>query len=474
MLGPSAPAGPSGKPERRLGFHAQRPLHFGLDDELPTEPVAGTNYFAAVARQQATPLISLGATVTAAVPLSPEARCGSGSTAEACDPPGGGAAAFDWKVASASGDWSWLGQLAGSMVTGPKQRTLRDGTALPAFTGGWGFYTRAGKVGGAPLRARVDVEWASPTLELNQTGFLSTQNFARAQAFAGYVSTGRKGLVSELYVFAGTAHSLSTEGRSTYRGGGVWLTVETVLESFDFVGCSLNGEAPRYDIREVGKTGVPMGRHGGIFLSCYFDTDGTRPLQFSGGLAAGGHLPLGVFQAQAGYGGEVTGRLRPHPRLQTELTIGLDYTPHGPRFVEQLAEQLFRFGSLESHYFSATLRQQLVLTPRLTLQAWAQLFTDATYTGLYFNGASSGRALKAQDLVPVQAPESFGRSSALNLNVVLRWEYRLGSTLYAVYARSQQGGAASSARGLAGLAPDRLFSGPATDSVLVKWSWWWG
>ena len=55
--------------------------------------------------------------------------------------------------------------------------------------------------------------------------------------------------------------------------------------------------------------------------------------------------------------------------------------------------------------------------------------------------------------------------------MVLRWEYRLGSTLYAVYSRSQQNfpypGRADTSLSLRGLG-----QGPATDTVMVKWSYY--
>ena len=97
------------------------------------------------------------------------------------------------------------------------------------------------------------------------------------------------------------------------------------------------------------------------------------------------------------------------------------------------------------------------------------------YSLTFFDASSSGRrAINPVDLQPVTAPEQLERSSALNFNVVLRWEYRLGSTLYAVYARSQQGAPTQTVKGFEALSPDNLFAGPATDSILIKWSYWWG
>jgi hypothetical protein len=63
---------------------------------------------------------------------------------------------------------------------------------------------------------------------------------------------------------------------------------------------------------------------------------------------------------------------------------------------------------------------------------------------------------------------------ALNLNLVLVWEYRLGSTLSFVVTRSQQGlPPADGELAPATLVPERLLPGPATDAVLVKWNYFW-
>ncbi len=471
VTGPWRPLPANGKKSRAFGYHGERPLHFGLEAEVPDDPVTTTNYFAGVVRQQATKRAAFGITVASALPLS--SGCGP---ERACDPGGGNAAGFDWKVSTDSGDWQWYGQVEGSMVTGPAERTLRDGTRLKAFDGGWGFYSRAGKLGGEPWRVRLDVEWASPTLELNQTGYLQNQNFGRANGSVGIVQTGKPGFFAERYYFLGTAHNVSTDGRNVYRGGGIFVNLETVTSTFDFVGLSLDYEFPRYDIREIGRTGIPFGRGGGFYADVYFESDSNRPLMLFGDVAYGWHTPIGqAYRGNSGFGGTVTARVRVHPRFATELTVAIDYTPHGPRYVETLTDDLFRFGNLNSRYMSLTLRQQVVLTPRLTVQAYAQLYTDATHTAEFFDAASPDRApIRLSDLRPATADEQIERSSALNVNLVVRWEYRLGSTLYAVYARSQAGAPPQTVRGLEALAPENLFSGPATDSFLVKWSYWWG
>ena len=127
-----------------------------------------------------------------------------------------------------------------------------------------------------------------------------------------------------------------------------------------------------------------------------------------------------------------------------------------------------------------TLRQQVVLTPRLTLQGYAQLFTSY---GRYrsFSVADGGDTrIGFGDLtrVPGATPATFAiddpdfRDVGLNVNVVMRWEYRAGSTLFLVYSRSQ-GEPGDGVEEPRSLRPQALAHGPTTDTFLVKWTYFW-
>jgi hypothetical protein len=118
-----------------------------------------------------------------------------------------------------------------------------------------------------------------------------------------------------------------------------------------------------------------------------------------------------------------------------------------------------------------------VISPRLTLQGYAQLFTAYGEYGPFYEGSSdTGRApLRLDALAPVEREDvdSF-YDVALNVNVVLRWEYRLGSTLFFVYSRSQAGAPTpDGVRPPATVLPRGLLSGPANDAVMLKWSYYW-
>ena len=66
------------------------------------------------------------------------------------------------------------------------------------------------------------------------------------------------------------------------------------------------------------------------------------------------------------------------------------------------------------------------------------------------------------------------QDAALNINVVFRWEYRLGSTIYFVYSRSQIPTVPLS--GFippATLDPHAFGHGGTSDVFLLKFSSWW-
>ena len=215
---------------------------------------------------------------------------------------------------------------------------------------------------------------------------------------------------------------------------------------------------------------------------------------------------------QTGWGTLLTLFIRPWPWWETQLIGQLDFKPQGARFIDcttsspgttPVAElcqgngfddhtrNTFLFGVEDAKDLSLTLRQTFVFTPRLTLQIYAQLFSAGGHFGqLYQAQGASGDRIHIADLQPVSTrPADIDdpnfHDAALNLNVVLRWEYRLGSTLFLVYSRSQgvlgltkerdpiTGEIIHQQAPTSGLVPLRLGPGPAVDTFQVKWSYFW-
>jgi hypothetical protein len=481
VAGNSAVGSTEVNPDRRLQYSWVRPFHLSPKDSLPSLNPVTENYFVAVAEKSVGRNSMVGGAFSAATPFGP--RCSEEQTAlsdaerpPACDARGGNAAALNWNLRAGNSEWVMLGQASASQsVAGSPSRTLKDGTVLKPGDLGYGAYFTAGRIGGEPLRYLARYEFASAKLDLNATGFQPNQNLHSARSSLAYVRPTGFGSLHFFQSTLSASKSWSSDRRLVDRGLNFSLDTNAVLSGFHTVGCGLSYDDPQFDIREISTTGIPFERQPSGVFSVYGQSDSNRLLSFGGGAGFGWRPRPKLGSARVGYGGNAHLVLRPQPRLETQLETTLDYTPHGPRYVDGLGGDQFLFGRLDSGYLSFTLRQQLVLSPKLTLQAYAQLFTAYGQYGPFFVARSEGRPIRLADLTLTEygSDPSFHKSN-LNLNLVLRWEYRLGSTLFLVYTRSQSElPVPSGAPTAATLWPRSLGAGLTSEVFLIKWSYWW-
>jgi hypothetical protein len=344
---------------------------------------------------------------------------------------------------------------------------------------GFGAYAALRRQGGEPWRFDLLYEYESPKLDLNASGFLKTQNQQALRAWLRFV---RPSLTGTFLAFDLTLLGealFTTDDRGLARGRAVLLRAHARHESYTDFGCTAGVRDPVWDVREISESGLAYRRPPWTFLECFVSTDYSRPFALDLWASGGWFLESGPVPRQPIVAGEAAAQWRPHPRLETRLTLRLERTHYPAEWVADKAlagSPVHLFADLDSPVFSVILRQLVVLTPRLTFQLYAQLFTDWGRYGGWYRGTDVAGKVRTEDLVPLpgQDPVPAFQRTALNLNAVLRWEYRLGSTLYAVYTRSQRNPAWDPASGAfppATLAPQ--WGGPTVDTFMVKWSYWW-
>jgi hypothetical protein len=138
---------------------------------------------------------------------------------------------------------------------------------------------------------------------------------------------------------------------------------------------------------------------------------------------------------------------------------------------------VFDFGRQRALGVGATLRSTWTFTPELSLQAYAQVFAASVRYQDFQAAPATDLVVTLDQLVPAGAPAKSPDSveGTLNTSVVLRWEWRLGSTLYVVYSHAQaNAGALVPGDGAAGLPVRSTLHAPAADTLLVKLSMWIG
>jgi hypothetical protein len=230
-----------------------------------------------------------------------------------------------------------------------------------------------------------------------------------------------------------------------------------------------------FDDRELGN-GIALERPSLAGADARVESDPTRQLAFTARLRpvlAG--TPGGSFLGEAGL------TVRALPQLDLELRQGFTRSRGETRYAgtEWLTNE-YMMGTLDAGSMSTMLRATYSFSPRLTLQAYAQLFLAyghytefRTYTAA--PEQTSGIAYLGDlrpSTRPYQNPDF--ESAALNVNAVFRWEWQPGSVLYLVYTRSQVPNVALGPDDVAALDIGALRRAAVADNVFLKLSYWLG
>ena len=380
---------------------------------------------------------------------------------------------------SESGDYVAGGQLIESLIEGGPPRQLMDGTALPDGTeirsgdhaaGGW---LRLAKEGGKRFIWSAEYTGAGRKLDFNDVGFQVRQNLHELKTSLGY-----RTLEAGRYT-VDTTSALEIDVRRSLSGLDLGQTVELNtrwrLRRFWAVFLAADAGGARFDDREIGD-GAALER--GQWIGGKFEvfSDPRRKVALS--------LANQTQFISDGFSTSVQATLLMHliPQLEIELLPQVTYTSGEPRFAWRAVSDgvsPYIFGNLLAKSAGGTLRASYTFTPTLTLQTYAQLFLASLhYTNLGTLPRQSGSQIRLVDLAnqsaaPAGTVADF-EEAALNVNVVLRWEYHLGSTLFLVYSRSQIPNVALGPGDVGQLRPSAVLRGAAVDVFLVKLSYWWG
>jgi hypothetical protein len=250
---------------------------------------------------------------------------------------------------------------------------------------------------------------------------------------------------------------------------------------------------PAVDDRELGD-GTPLAQRGAVRVSADVSTDTRQSIIAS--FSASQQLSEGLLERKTAIGADL--KFRPHPALEAGMSVtyendgGAIRRIRGATGVPEMggdasaeldprdstrAWRLYLLAPQYAQSVSAVLRGTAALGPHLSVQAFAQLFTEGVAYGdplrvLVAPGRSTvgldglSRAGSAdQPTWPDQ------RDADLSLNLVLRWEWRTGSNLYLAYAHQTAGSTSPNDHRLNLFGEASTLTGPAAtrgDAVMLK------
>ena len=387
--------------------------------------------------------------------------------------------------------WTLTAQAVGSRRTHLQPEVLRDGTAIGASSSGWGAAGRIAKSGGW-LIGSLTTDYLTPRFDTNDLGFMPRANLFRTQALLQAREVHPNSLFQRAELTF-TFREIRTSSLDLLLERDGSIETYLLLNSFWDLGAGYVPAAPFFDDRELGD-GTPLERQANGLIFLYLDTDTRKPPQL--GLYFNQQRSWPRFERQTSAGGTAT--FRPLPALEGTLGVAYNETAGTLRQIREATAlpgpgvdsavlldkggataqpREYLLAAQQTRSISTTLRATWAFTPRLTLQAYTQLFIAGIAYGTPFRAiAGPGRQLVRLDaLAPARpedrAPAAGDRSAALDLNLILRWEWRTGSTLYLVYAHQANNDLLPQRPGLDLGAELAALSGPSAirgDALLLK------
>jgi Domain of unknown function (DUF5916) len=381
-------------------------------------------------------------------------------------------AALDARWRSPSAVYVVGGQLVTSMLARGPSRLQPDGIAVRPGQPSFGGTINAVKQGGAHWLATMVTALSGRQLDYNDLGYLERKNDSFTYADLTYRT------LNPWWHTTDTGSTVAVSHRQTLDGirleDHIRLSTFATFRNFWSASFAAYYHAPHFDDRETGD-GTALERAGLGGAEIWMGSDSRRLL--TGALwAQAQRLVDGVqLQASASLG------LRPSSRVDLELSPSVLYADGEPRFIEKgPANGFYYFGKLRASNVGVTARATVGLRPTLTFQFYGQLFlaTKRFLAPSQFRVAAGAfrTEVHISQLQPIASwtvPDT--QQAVLNLNAVLRWEYRLGSTIYLVYTRAQSPALTLMSGQVPRLDPRALTGNRgSTDALMLKASFWWG
>ena len=341
------------------------------------------------------------------------------------------------------------------LIYDPSRRALNGYGGSAMFT----------KIGGERVRFTTNVGVKSPGFEINDVGFMqradqrSMSNWIQVR----YEKPKQKYLRSFRYNLNQWA-AWNYDGDRLFSGFNV--NAHAMFSNNWATGTGGNINPQPFDDRATrGGPGVYGNARRSIWA--YVESD-ERPA-----------VSIGVFTFNATDGKgtnfhEVSPSVSYRPSSFLKVTGGLRFSRNHDesQWVEATDDGRYVFGRLHQQTVGLTARLNYTVTPALSIQLYAEPFVSAgDYSNFkeLVNGRSKSYEGRYTPIAYAGNPD-FNYRSFRTTNV-LRWEYKPGSTLFAVW---QQGREGSIDRGTFDFNRDfgAVFDAPARNVFLIKWAYW--
>jgi hypothetical protein len=382
----------------------------------------------------------------------------------------------DWRWRSGGGDYVTTGQVVASTLVGGPVRSVVDGTVIRPGDADMGAIATLTKEGGKHWAWDAVGGFAGRKFDYTDVGYERRSNQIAVSGAIEYRTLAPLGPTLETHTTVDALVRNNISGLALERTFEVATSL--VLKNFWRVSAAVQYSPSRFDDRETGD-GTALERDGYLGDTLSILSDPTRRVSFTFNTQEQFLFDGINLAADAGL------MFRVQPQFDVEILPTGSFTTGEPRYAANGAlpngtlPGQYVFGNLTAKSVGAILRATYTFTPELTLQSYAQLFVVSGHYGslTQFQGSPTGPrpTISLRDLSPYQGSLTTSpdfEQGALNINVVLRWEYRLGSALFLVYSRAQEPNVLLAPGEMANLNLTSVQRAPADDELLLKLSYW--
>jgi len=354
---------------------------------------------------------------------------------------------------------------------------------------GWGGSVSVNKTGGSRWRLDAALDWRSPGLDLNDLGYLRVADLVVADVELAYVDTDPRDWWQRRTFRINPSASWDWSGQ--HLGDEIEIGASALFNNHWEVYAEFGGESEIFDTRVL-RGGPAVRTPGAGWFYTEISTDNRKTWQAFveadvWRATDGGSHGLVVnpgFEMRAMQFINIEGRIEYEQVLADFQYSGRGASADGVRYI---------MGRMDQHTLGTSLRVEVNFTPRLSLAYFGHVLVSSGQFG-QFKRITQPRASRYEDrFVRLDDGLSYDASTelytataggetvtfanpdfdvrTLQSNLVLRWEYKAGSTLYAVWTQNREEATATP-----GFTPGRefrtLFRAHPDNTFLLKVSYW--
>lgn len=362
---------------------------------------------------------------------------------------------LDWRLRFLGGDYLTSGQVAGS-------KTAPDES-------GYGAMLEFQKSGGEYWRGSIRGDYRSRELDLNRMGFLGRPDIQDYWLWVQYRTNEPWWITRRMWHNINLGYGNNLDGVALTRGGNYNNYIE--LKNYWYIGMGTwQDYAKQYSDRETQggpPAPIPIGQNAWASV----ETDSRKWYMIVLNLS-GGDTWDGRYYSVSTYF-----EIRPRSNIQVSAGPSFRSDWGVSRWLTHTEDETGErdqeiFGEQASKRLDMTVRGTVNFTRDISLQVYAQPFmASVDYSNFKVLVPPDDYEYVGKDIYDEDVEEPDFNWASFNSNVVLRWEYRPGSTLFLVWAHTRD---TSTDFGNFEFGRDwgNLFESDATNTFLIKLNYW--